>query len=132
MEKNYGSLNNKPNPQEDDVLVFNEKVDLGVDLDTGELDDNGNRIVIKRDNTNISPNFKIDDNLKKEIMNAERKATFVGEAFTTPEEREYLKRKSEEENKKNEIDEKIKAERRRKGLCEYCGGDPCRTDCLYR
>lgn len=131
MEGNF--LNNNQNKKIEYIPV--DDFDEGADIDTGELDDaTGQRIVARyKDLSDAKEDFKISDDLKKEILNVKRGPIFIGDAFTTPEEREYLKRKAtEEEKRKNEIDAKIKAERRRKGLCENCGGDPCRTDCDYR
>lgn len=114
MEGNF--LNNNQNKKIEYMPV--DDFDEGADIDTGELDDaTGQRIVARyKDLSDAKEDFKISDDLKKEILNAKRGPIFIGDAFS----------------KTNEIDEKTKAERKRKGLCENCGGDPCRTDCDYR
>jgi hypothetical protein len=114
MEGNF--LNNNQNKKIEYIPV--DDFDEGVDVDTGEIDPNtGRRVAIKeKDLLDAKKGFQINDDLKREILNAKREPIFIGDAFSNA----------------NEIDEKTKAERRRRGLCESCGGDPCRTDCDYR
>lgn len=116
-----------------------EKFNENTDLDTGELDPStGERIFINRSDLKIKAdekiepktnftNFNIDKDLKNEILKSPRNSTFIGDEFSIKEDRNKT-----EEELKNKIYEELRKKRKKRGLCESCGGDPCRTDCLYR